>query len=230
MRLASVSQPCLLWIVVLPLLAGGCSTTRQAKYWKWWYDKDKVGPQVTAPYERVEKLRELAKSAPEMPETEQRRLTGILLEDIQKEEDPAMRAEILKTLTALGNETSLAVLKAALKDPNPLVRTTACEGWRKRGGTEAAGTLMQMMNTDKDLDVRMAAARELGELQDKEAIPTLGTWLDDPNPAMQYRAVQSLRKITGKDFGEDVTKWKLYVQGGSPEEVSIVSKLLPLNR
>ncbi|MBL8827781.1 MAG: HEAT repeat domain-containing protein [Planctomycetaceae bacterium] len=208
----------------------GCSTARRAKYWNWWYEKDKVGPQITSPYDRVEKLREFAKTGATMPEAEQQRLTTILLEDIQKEEDPAMRAEILHTLAALPNNTSLAVLKAALKDPNPLVRIAALDGWRRRGGGEAVPVLINMMNTDKELDVRMAAARELGELKDPAAVQALGAWLDDANPAVQFRAVQSLRNITGKDYGDDVTQWKLYVQGGNPQEVSIVSRLNPLSR
>jgi len=206
--------------------AGGCSTPSRARFWEWFHEKDKVGPQVTAPYRRVEKLREMAKNAPTMPEAEQQRLTNILLEDIQKEEDPAMRAEILKTIAALPNPTAMAVLKASLKDPNPLVRVAACEAWRKRGGGEAAPTLIAMMGPQEELDVRMAAARELGELGDPSALQPLGTLLDDPNPAVQHRGVVSLRQVTGKDFGDDVTKWKSFVQGGNPEPPSVVSRVI----
>lgn len=225
---ARVPCLCLVGLLLALVASGGCSTARRAKYWNWWYEKDKIGPQVNSPYDRVGKLRELAASGGKMPEAEQQRLTNMLLEDIQKEEDPAMRVEILHTLTNLSNNTAAAVLKAALRDPNPLVRIAALEGWRKRGGGEAVPVLIQMMNTDKELDVRMAAARELGELRDPAAVQALGGWLDHADPAVQFRAVQSLRQITGKDFGDDVTKWKSFIQGGTPEEVSIVSRLNPL--
>jgi hypothetical protein len=40
--------------------------------------------------------------------------------------------------------------------------------------------------------------------------------LDDPDPALQRRAVESLRQVTGRDFGNDVVAWRTYVQGGEP--------------
>lgn len=223
-----------MWLTLFVAIAcatTGCSTARKAKYWNWWYEKDKVGPQITSPYDRVEKLREFAAKGDKLPPADQQRLTSVLLEDIQKEQDPAMRVEILKTFAGMpANGTTLAVLKAALKDPQPIVRIAALEGWRRRGGGEAVPVLINVMNTDGDLDVRMAAARELGELKDPAAVQALSTWLDNKDPAVQFRAVQSLRSITGKDFGDDVTQWKLYVQGGDAQEVSIVSRLNPLKR
>ena len=34
---------------------------------------------------------------------------------------------------------------------------------------------------------------------------------------MQYRAVLSLRKATGKDFGESVERWQQYVKQQRPQ-------------
>jgi hypothetical protein len=33
---------------------------------------------------------------------------------------------------------------------------------------------------------------------------------------MQYRAVLSLQKVTGKDLGNDVERWQQYVKGERP--------------
>ena len=225
MAAQTVRQLCWAWLT-LAVVFIGCSGPRRARWWEWYYEKDKIGPQVSSPYQRVEKLRELAVSGSKLPDAEQQRLTNILLEDIQREEDPAMRVELLHTLTSLNNATSVAILRAALSDPNPLVRCAACEGWRKRGGAEAAPVLIRMMKEDNEFDVKMTAARELGILGDPAAVPELGVLLDDPNPAMQNRGVESLRAITGKEFGDDVTKWKSFVQGGSPAEISVVSKFI----
>ena len=41
--------------------------------------------------------------------------------------------------------------------------------------------------------------------------------LRDKDPAMQYRAVLSLRELTGKDFDGDVTRWQQYVRGEVPK-------------
>jgi HEAT repeat protein len=63
------------------------------------------------------------------------------------------------------------------------------------------------------MDVRLAAARALGETRSPAAVPALGEALSDTNPAMQYRAVQSLKMTTGQDLGDKVDRWQRYVKG-----------------
>ena len=45
----------------------------------------------------------------------------------------------------------------------------------------------------------------------------LGAALEDRDPAMQYRAVQSLQAVTGQNFGNDVERWQQYVRGEVPK-------------
>jgi hypothetical protein len=56
-------------------------------------------------------------------------------------------------------------------------------------------------------------------------VPALGVALEDPDPAMQYRAVNSLRAISGRDLGNDVQQWRLYVKGQLPEEPTFAERL-----
>src|SRR5258708_1039608 len=104
------------------------------------------------------------------------------------------------------------------------VRVAGCEAWGKRGGDAATQMMCETLKTDTDIDVRLAAARVLGDLKDPKARPVLGLALDDPYPAMRYRAVESLKKISGKDF-DDLTSWREYAQGGEPKEPSLTSRL-----
>jgi hypothetical protein len=86
-----------------------------------------------------------------------------------------------------------------------------------------------MVRSDGDLDVRIAAARELGKFEDRAAVQSLGAALDDPDPALQRRAVESLRRISGEDFGNSVPAWRQYVRGepvDQPEPPSMVQWLL----
>jgi hypothetical protein len=53
----------------------------------------------------------------------------------------------------------------------------------------------------------------------------LGEALADTDPAMQYRAVLSLKQITGKDLGDDVHRWQQYVKGELPEEPSWAERI-----
>ena len=77
-----------------------------------------------------------------------------------------------------------------------------------------------MLRADVNPDVRLAAAKALGETKSPEAVPALGEALTDTDPAMQYRAVLSLQKVTGKDLGNDVGRWQQYVKGQQPTATS----------
>ena len=104
--------------------------------------------------------------------------------------------------------SSLAICKGALQDPDERVRMKACDIWRKRGGEEAVQLLANRYRTDRELDVRLRALRMLGELEDKSAIPVLAEALENPDPAVQYRAVAALKQVSGRDLGDDVNKWR----------------------
>jgi hypothetical protein len=100
---------------------------------------------------------------------------------------------------------------------------TACSAWGQRGGAEAVKMLSARYQADKDLDVRLRALRELGNLENADAIPVLARALEDPDPAVQYRAVAALKKVSGRDLGDDVNKWRAWAAdpGGAAEPWSI---------
>jgi HEAT repeat protein len=112
--------------------------------------------------------------------------------------------------------TADAILKAALADGDAHVRVVACEAWGKHSDAEGVKLLSDTLRGDVDADVRLAAVRALGETKNPQAVPALGDALSDTDPAMQYRAVLSLEKVTGKDLGNDVERWRQYVKGEQP--------------
>jgi HEAT repeat protein len=77
--------------------------------------------------------------------------------------------------------------------------------------------LSELLKSDVDTDVRLAAARALGQTHDQAAVAALGAALEDRDPAMQYRAVQSLQELTGKNLGNNVERWQQYVRGEAPK-------------
>jgi HEAT repeat protein len=117
------------------------------------------------------------------------------------------------------------MLTAGLKDTDRDVRIACCEAWAKRKGHDATRLLSEMLTSDTDIDVRMAAARALGDTGDPAATPALALALENPDPAMQYRAVQSLKKLTGKKYDDNVAVWREYVKGNSPPEPSLTSRM-----
>jgi HEAT repeat protein len=121
------------------------------------------------------------------------------------------------------------MLTAGLKDSDRDVRIICCETVGQHKPADAAKLLMEVLASDTEIDVRLAAARALGEFKDDPAVVVaLGTALDSNDPAMQYRAVQSLRKTTGKNYDDNINTWREYVKGNNPPEPSVASKLKSL--
>lgn len=183
---------------------------------------------IETPEERMEKMRLLAERAADMPPDKRERAAAELQKQIQQESDALVRMEILKTLSAFPTDTSRQVLTAGLSDPDDDVRVACIEAWARRGGPEAIDKLSGVIASDASMDVRIAAARSLGEMHDVAGIPTLGLALADRDPALQFRAMRSIEKISGQDFDNDVRAAQQYVQAGAFEQKeSLVRRFVP---
>jgi len=195
--------PCL--IVGAGLMLSGCAG------WSPWTSKEKsarnaelYGPTAN---QRIKTLQEQAKAA--RGESQQQvEFTRELVGKVLAEHDARVRCEMVAVAAEFDTASSLAICKGALQDPDERVRMKACDIWRKRGGEEAVQLLANRYRTDRELDVRLRALRMLGELEDKSAIPVLAEALENPDPAVQYRAVAALKQVSGRDLGDDVNKWR----------------------
>jgi len=211
------------------LILSGCSGFGQpAPGWMtptWW--KKPVGepkaekvvdrhPGIKAPCERMAELRELAKRAGSMSPAEQEQTGRSLAEQFRTEGDPLIRAQMVRALREFQTAEASAVLGEAMEDSSIDVRIVACQAWGGRSGPQAVDLLGQRIGSDTNIDVRIAAARALGETGDQKAVDKLGLALDDADPALQYRAVLSLQKVTGKHLDNDVNQWRQYVKGETP--------------
>ncbi len=188
-------------------------------------------PGIPSPAERIAVLRRMRREAASAEPAEQQRISIELAAAFQVEADPLIRVEIVRALAGYRTAASASALKRALDDRDPDVRVAACEAWGERGGPEAAAKLSEVLASDVDVDVRLAAAGALGETGDPGVVVALGESLEDRDPAMQYRAVEALRKVTGEDFGNDVNRWRQYVQyvkgelPAPPEPISLAERV-----
>ncbi len=214
---ACVSMACL-------LAAGGCVS---GKPWspfqdqkKTAHEREKYGPTAD---ERIKQLTADAKQAQAGSRHEQHEFTQSLVTAVLEEHDPRVRAKILEIAAGFDTAAATAICKGALEDPDERVRMSACSAWGKRGGSEAVQLLAARYQADPELDVRLRALRELGTLGDKQAIPVLARALEDSDPAVQYRAVAALKKVSGRDLGNDVNKWREWAADpeGSAAEWSV---------
>lgn len=208
----------------------------------WWQSKESKQQQLALlkqygplAFERIRVIQEMGEYVAAHGPAEKQAVAVKLAQDIQTEQDPLVRIVLIRTLGNIPNEISAAVLYAGIKDPDPEVRMEVCMAWGKRvresltkGGGVAPGqtedvavqVLAGALAGDTNLDVRLAAARALGNVpHDPRAIAALGLALKgSDNPAMTYRVVSSLRSASGKDFGSDVKQWQQYADSFIPQQ------------
>jgi len=206
----------------------GCASAKQGASKPFWPTFGKrttdTVPGLTPPADRVAALRAMAKQGQTGDAQSQERISGELEAAFRQEADPWIRQQMIRAVGPYRTASADAVLKSALNDASAEVRVAACLAWGKRGGPEAVTLLGQVLASDVDLDVRQAAVKALGETRDRQAVASLAPALEDRDPAMQYLAVQSLRKTTGEDFGNDVERWRQYVAGNPPPPPSLAER------
>lgn len=201
--------------------AGGCASwtpftdPRQAAR-----ERELYGPTAD---QRVTALAADAKAARSAGPAGQQEFTDRLVSEMLGEHDPRVRCRILEVAADFDTPAAVAICKGALQDPDDTVRMEACAVWARRGGPEAVPLLAARSTADTELDVRLRALRMLGELGDERAIPVLAKALEDPDPAVQYRAVGALKQVSGRDLGNDVNRWREWAADpeGSAAEWSI---------
>jgi HEAT repeat protein len=188
-------------------------------------------PGVVSPAERMATLRKMGREAASAGPAARERISVELAAAFQVEADPLVRMEIVRAVSEVSTPAAASALAKALADPDPDVRVAACRAWGERGGADAVTKLSETLKSDVDMDVRLAAVRALGETGEPVAVTALGEALEDRDPAMQYQAVDALREVTGEEFGDDVGRWRQYVQyvkGKSPtppEPLSIAERI-----
>ncbi|MGD9647263.1 MAG: HEAT repeat domain-containing protein [Pirellulales bacterium] len=195
---------------------------------KWPPFREKTPEELMATAEdRIDQMRELAKKIPKAPAAEQEQFARKIATDLAAEQSPFVRREMYLALGGVQTLTANSLLYAGLQDPDETIRIACCEAWGQHGGADAAKVLGETLSSETNLDVRLAAARALGKAKDNGGVPSLGVALEDPNPAVQRRAMESLEEITGENYGNVVDAWRTFVQGGTPQprEETIVSRL-----
>lgn len=199
---------------------------RKAQEWTRTKKQDD-GPQIeyVTPLERMQALEEIEGKVDRLSPEEHQRIGGELAAAVRSESDPIIRAQMIRTIARLSTPHAAAVLREMSTASDPALRIAACDGWSVHQGPDAARVLSQVVQSDKNKDVRMAAIRALGELKEPASVSALAVALEDPDPAMQHRAVQSLELVTGKDLGNDAVAWRTHLHGGTPQpkETSLVS-------
>jgi HEAT repeat protein len=174
----------------------------------WPVNRDKTS--IITPSMRMASIREFGPKARDADAAEQNRICQQLAQQIQTEPDPIVRRTIQETIGEFDTPLANAVILAGLNDDDRDVRVTCCRLLAKRNNPAAVGPLSQIVATDTDLDVRLAAVDALGEMKTPGALQGLAAALKDRDPALQFAGVEGMKKVSGEDLGNDVEAWRQY--------------------
>ncbi len=218
LAMLNFSGKCLLLFALSTGLIGCAGGPLGLAQWNPYYRKEWQKDELAGPtfHTQLAELRGIRNNPQGLTAQERRQLMPVLTSIVRDSTNAVLRAEATLTLAEFTEPETLPALKLALNDEDADVRIAACKAWGRRGGQEALELLTDMVRDDKSLDVRLVATSELAKFKDQQAIQSLAVALNDKDPALQHRAVQSLKSVSGQDYGDNVPAWREFVQGRSP--------------
>lgn len=198
-------------------MASGCTDgpfyqmKKMNPYFQSQWKKDReLGPTFT---DRLAELDLLQSQLARMPQAEQQQWTEQLSKIIQSDPSSEMRSRAVATVAQLPSASAVTALNYASGDDVEKVRLAACRAWKLRGGEAARDMLMSLAETDESTSVRQAAIDGLSAFDLNDVKSTLTQLLSDRSPAVQFQVAQSLKTLTGRDYGGDFEAWKRFMAG-----------------
>lgn len=119
-------------------------------------------------------------------------------------DDPAVRLVSIRALENFGDKAVIAVpaLRKALFDESSDIRINAAIQLGNLGpkAVDAIPDLQTVFENDLGNNVRVWAARSLGEIGSKSSVPILANTLYVDDPFLAIDAAEAIAKITGEPF------------------------------
>ena len=169
-------------------------------------------------HERRKQLTLLAETIDQLPANKQQFWAGHLTQLIDNDDSAEMRRLAVRAAGRLNDPSAIAMIDRGLSDDSMKVRMEACQALGRRPGDEAARMLAATVGTETNDDVKHAALQALANHKNQIAQDSLRVALSDRNPATRTLAVESLRSVTGKNYGNDPDTWIAALEGKPTEE------------
>lgn len=209
-------------------LLAGCSTSRWSQLSNTFssdeplsisdpsFAKSKAG--------QVRQIRQIAENADSQSPAEQTQSAKSLVTRIQAEEDKVLRLEIIRALGKHRTPVAIEGLRIAVADSRDAVRAAACDALGEIGSPAALQLLADVLGSDPNLDVRVAATKAIARFDGPQAISALQPAINDADPALQYTAVQAMKKLHSEDLGNSVADWQNLARTISPARERIAAE------
>ncbi len=182
---------------------------------KQWKEDEKYG---MTDHTRRKEMGKLVTSMPRLPKARQAYWLKNLELIMEKDQSPEMRRIAVMAAGQLNDATADEIVRKGLKDESVKVRMACCETLANRRDAEATRMLAETAGSTTDQDVRKAALAALGKHKGPVAVDALKIALEDRDPSTRSLAMGSLRKTTGKNYGDDPQVWIAALDGKPAKE------------
>ena len=142
-------------------------------------------------------MREQVEFAINGTQQDQQNAAKFLAEIVRRDSILLHRIYAVKLLGQLDCPASLKALQEATEDSNSEIRIAAIGSLEQLPADNSLPRLQEILMDDtNNTDVRLAAARAIGEFSGEQAITAVAVALDDQDPALQRR----VHAVVGEDF------------------------------
>ena len=124
--------------------------------------------------------------------------------DFLRHKNSSIKLAAMRAISKYKNQEAFSILVSSLKDEDAEIRRQALNLLCWTYGVKCAPQALMLLH-DVDNHVRKTAIQISGALKLRETISALITFLSDPDREIQKSVVESLRKITGENFGFKVS-------------------------
>ena len=158
-------------------------------------------------HERRNQLIKLSKQIGDMPTDQQAMWSSHLRRIFDTDPSSEMRRLAISAAGNLKTAAAIPIIQKGLDDENTKVRMEACRALGKRREANAVQLLAATAGKASDQDVKHAALTAIGKHKGRIPVDSLRLALNDRDPATQNLAINALRSVTGKNFGDSPDAW-----------------------
>jgi hypothetical protein len=131
---------------------------------------------------------------------------------IDENSDPVVKATAIQALARHGQPEDAALIAKQLDSPVEQIRIAAARGLQRIHNPAIADQLWKkLIREDESAAVRVELAIALGQYPTRDVFEALAAALDDRELSVNLAAADSLRLITGADFGLESARWRAWL-------------------
>jgi len=167
-------------------------------------------------FEKKRRMEAAVSTAKNGPVEQQQKVAKGLQEIIRRDPVLLLRLHAVNLASELRCPAALEALQEASTDSSSDIRIAAVKAWSSMPSDLAVPQLQEIIGSDTNVDVRLSATKALGGFSGQQAVRAISLALNDTDPALQLRAMESLGSASGENLGLSVTAWKDYVARVAP--------------